>query len=214
LKQRHRALVFQHIDGYKREGLTNYGNNRERPMTVGQGKRRSETVSVRLDPKLRYLAELASRKQRRTVSSFVEWAVETCLDRVYLIEGGYNSNGTTLKDVVNDLWDVDPVERFVKLAFRYPDLLNHEEQVLWRFIRSYGFFWKGHRDKNDAQKWIFSSTSESDISGRNLRQNWDVVKRVARGELPITALPNSEKYISEIRGIPRSSDDDDGDVPF
>ena len=33
---------------------------------------RSETVTVRLDPKLRYLAELGARSQRRTVSSFIE----------------------------------------------------------------------------------------------------------------------------------------------
>ena len=35
---------------------------------------RTETVTIRLDPKLRYLTELAARKQRRTVSSFIEWA--------------------------------------------------------------------------------------------------------------------------------------------
>ena len=37
---------------------------------------RSETVTVRLDPRLNYLAELAGRAQRRTKSSFIEWAVQ------------------------------------------------------------------------------------------------------------------------------------------
>ena len=41
---------------------------------------RSETVTVRLAPKLRYLAELAARKQRRTLSSFIEWAIEETLE--------------------------------------------------------------------------------------------------------------------------------------
>ena len=37
---------------------------------AGGGKlSRSETVTVRLDPKLRYLAELAARIHRRTLSS-------------------------------------------------------------------------------------------------------------------------------------------------
>ena len=36
---------------------------------------RSEIIQVRLDPKLRFTAELAARKHRRTLSSFVEWAV-------------------------------------------------------------------------------------------------------------------------------------------
>lgn len=36
---------------------------------------RSETVTMRLTPKLRYLAELAARKHRRTLSSYIEWVL-------------------------------------------------------------------------------------------------------------------------------------------
>src|SRR6516165_4850387 len=64
------------------------------PKRVRGGKRkgggaklvRSETVTVRLDPKLRYLGEIAARKQRRTVSSFIEWAIEDVLRRVSIEE--------------------------------------------------------------------------------------------------------------------------------
>ena len=46
---------------------------------------RSETVTVRLDPRLRYLAELAARLHRRTLSSYVEWEIgrASCRERVY-----------------------------------------------------------------------------------------------------------------------------------
>src|SRR4051794_21564371 len=47
---------------------------------------RSETVTVRLDPKLNYLCELAARAQRRTKSSFIEWAVADSLRNVILPE--------------------------------------------------------------------------------------------------------------------------------
>lgn len=40
---------------------------------------RTETVTARLDPKLNYLCELASRAQRRTKSSFIEWAIQEAL---------------------------------------------------------------------------------------------------------------------------------------
>lgn len=40
---------------------------------------RSETVTVRLDPRMNYLTELAGRAQRRTKSSFIEWAVQKAL---------------------------------------------------------------------------------------------------------------------------------------
>ena len=51
-------------------------------VKAGGGKlARSEVVTVRLDPRLRYLANLVARKQRRTLSSFIEWAIEESLTR-------------------------------------------------------------------------------------------------------------------------------------
>lgn len=91
---------------------------------------RSETVTVRLDPKLRYLAELAARKQRRTLSSFIEWAVEDSLNRVYLREY------STIADEAGGLWDLDPSDRLIKLAESHPDLLTYEEQRIWKAIHS------------------------------------------------------------------------------
>lgn len=98
---------------------------------------RSETVTVRLDPKLRYLAELASRKQRRTLSSYIEWAIEDSLRSVLLYQGsGYGGDeSVSVADDASRLWDVDQAERFVRLAIRYPELLTHEEQELWKLLQ-------------------------------------------------------------------------------
>jgi len=93
---------------------------------------RSETVTVRLDPKLRYLATLAARKQRRTLSSFIEWAVEEALKRVQIVEA---PDPKTVIDEGENLWDVDEPDRFVKLAQHFPELLTFEEQSLWKSIR-------------------------------------------------------------------------------
>src|SRR3984893_10930000 len=93
---------------------------------------RSETVTVRLDPKLRYLAELAARKQRRTLSSFIEWAIEESLKSIHLSEDEYS---TSAASVAAELWDVDEPDRFAKLALRYPDMLTHDEQILWKLVR-------------------------------------------------------------------------------
>ncbi|MBK7898409.1 MAG: hypothetical protein IPJ99_03395 [Betaproteobacteria bacterium] len=98
---------------------------------------RSETVTVRLDPKLRYLAELAARKQRRTVSSFIEWAVEESLSHVNLREESGDSRddyqrAISIAGMADGLWDIDEADRLAKLALQFPELLNHEEQVLWK----------------------------------------------------------------------------------
>jgi hypothetical protein len=45
---------------------------------------RSLVLGVRLAPKLRYAVELAARKQRRSASSFAEWAMEDAVKRLPL----------------------------------------------------------------------------------------------------------------------------------
>lgn len=95
-----------------------------------------DAVSVHLDPKLRYLAEIAARKNRRTLASHIEWAVEISLREVILHHGsGYNGDDDiSVADRANDLWDVDESERFIKLAIRHPELLTLEEQERWKML--------------------------------------------------------------------------------
>src|SRR5262245_48553034 len=94
-----------------------------RPRGGGSKLNRTATVTLRLDPRLRYLTELAARKQRRTVSSFVEWSIEQALVHVILDE---NKNVTVPAASV-ELWDPEEADRFVKLALSYPQLLTYEE---------------------------------------------------------------------------------------
>jgi uncharacterized protein (DUF1778 family) len=47
-------------------------------------RKRLEVVTFRLDPKIKYLAQLAARKQRRTLSNFVRLAIEQSLSQVHL----------------------------------------------------------------------------------------------------------------------------------
>ena len=87
---------------------------------------RTETVAVRLDPRLRYMLELAARQHRRTVSSFLEWMVDQQLLAVEL------APGVTVASVAEDLWDLDRDERLRKLATRFPHLLTYSEEREWK----------------------------------------------------------------------------------
>ena len=172
---------------------------------------RSETVTVRLDPKLRYFAELAARKQRRTVSSFIEWAIEESLGRVLLREGnGYNDDfGTSIADETANLWDVDEPDRFAKLAVRYPDMLTHEEQILWKLIRENGYLWKGQYHKTSGE-WTWRVAEDSLIFER-LRESWKNLNAVARGEADKSTLPTWVKRNPETKS---GFDAIDDDIPF
>ena len=153
--------------------------------------RRSEVVTVRLDPKLKYLAELAARRQRRTLSSFIEWAIEHSLTRLHPAYAAQADDAPTFMDAAPVLWDVDEADRLAKLALNYPELLNHEEQLIWKLICENGFLWKGRYDKPGGE-WQWNVVANNLLIDR-LRQHWDTFRDVARGKQPASALPTGEK---------------------
>lgn len=163
---------------------------------------RSETVTVRLDPKLRYLAELAARKQRRTLSSFIEWAVEDSLSRVFIAEG---FDGASIADEAEKLWDVDEADRFAKLALRYPYLLTHDEQVVWKLVCENGYLWRG-RYAGPDNEMTWSLVEESLIFDR-LRETWNQFIAVAQGQADKSILPTWPRT-----QVPAKSGFDD--IPF
>lgn len=171
---------------------------------------RSETVTIRLDPKMRYLAELASRAQRRTLSSYIEWAIETSFSQILPSPSNHH---VSLNDVASALWDVDEPDRFVTLASRYPDLLTHEEQRRWKLIRENGFLWRGRFEPDGGvQQWTWGDDPTTDLLLERLRQHWDLFVSVARDEVPSSELPTWTKTRPN---PPRKvTGDEDDDLPF
>jgi len=169
---------------------------------------RSETVTVRLDPKLRYLAELASRRQRRTLSSYIEWAIEDSLKHVSLDIG----EGKVLSDEAELLWDVDDADRFARLALRHPDLLTHEEQILWKLIREHGSLWRGNFNNVDRE-WRWSVREESLLFDR-LRKAWPKFVQVAETGVGHEELPSWVRNEKATAKKSTGFDDMDDDIPF
>jgi len=187
--------------------------NPESKRKAGGGKlARSETVTVRLDPKLRYLAELAALKQRRTVSSFIEWAIEDTLSRECIQESAYaNDRGTTFLDVASKMRDDDDADRFAKLALNYPDLLTHEEQKRWKLIRENGYLWQGRYDKVSGEwSWTVQETS---LIFERLRDHWAIFIAVAQGDAERSSLPTWAKK-KAAPTTPSGFDDTTDDIPF
>jgi len=150
---------------------------------------RSETVMVRLTPELRYLAELGARQHRRTLSSFIEWTVEEGLKRVPI-------RTVAISNLARALWDVDEADRFAKLALRFPELLTHEEQILWKLICENGYLWQGtfvNKSAKNEAVWTWNAEDKNSIIFERLREHWNTFRAVARGEVDKSALPTWEK---------------------
>lgn len=176
---------------------------------------RSETVTVRLDPQLNYFCELAARAQRRTKSSFIEWAIADSLKRVSLPEvpdnqRDFDGGEPTIQDKKAQLWQVDEPVRLVALALIAPALLTHEEQLIWKVVRENGYFWKGRYDKQDRWSW---DINEQSIIQDRLREHWAIIQGVAIGDLSMDKLPTWQK---DRKKQPQAFDTDldDDDVPF
>ena len=165
----------------------------ERKRKGGGGKlSRSETVTVRFDPKLRCLLELASRKQRRTVSSFIEWAVEESLKQVLIRENSHPNSGASslsIADVAAVLWDVDEADRFALLALDYPNMLTHEEQTIWKLVREHGLFWDGSHNRMNSFEWEWRVSKDS-LRFQVLREYCPALKSLASGETTESPMPN------------------------
>lgn len=161
----------------------------KRTKKAGGGKlTRSQTVTVRLDPKLRYLAELAGRKQRRTVSSFIEWAIQEALMSVYVRDPDAEyDEGLSFAQATEQLWDVDEADRFARLALLFPELLTHDEQCIWKVIRNHACFWLAPLPKDRKESWDMEKVFRFD----QLRERWSDVKAVACGDKTASVLPSN-----------------------
>jgi len=156
--------------------------------------KRTEIVSVRLDPRLRYLTELGARVHRRALSNFIEWAVEESLNEVSLYDLPEDANlYTSISDQSNDLWNVHEADRFARFAFLHPELLTIEEQILAQLIDRNAFIWgkpDEQADDSENDKW---SKGVKHLNYERLREHWDKFKAVAKGEAEMSTLPGWSK---------------------
>jgi hypothetical protein len=148
--------------------------NPESKRKGGGGKlARSVIVTVRMDPQLNYLADLAARKHRRTLSSFIEWAVQQSFGEVELYHGtGYQGDDSImLKEMEQKLWDVDESERFVRLAIHCPELLTHEEQERWKLLSDSQLLSPAMSRNNGDRVWNWAKLE--DVVFPVLRRAWN-----------------------------------------
>lgn len=96
------------------------------------GRNRSDTLNMRLDPKLKYLATMAAKYQDRTLSNFIEEAIKRALQ-----PGGVNAYDGPPAELPlwgEGLWDEDEATRFYLLATVQPGLLNGPQARLWALL--------------------------------------------------------------------------------
>jgi hypothetical protein len=147
----------------------------ERKRKPKIGAPRTEVFAMRLDPKLKYLGEIAARKQRRSLANFVEWAIEQALSTVPLNAPGESVYPTvTVASKAEELWSPNEATRLVNLATRYPDLLTYEERLIWDVICNYSM-----RIKNTTKRARFKENGSVNLDA--VLGCWVAIKAYALG---------------------------------
>lgn len=140
---------------------------------------RSEAYGLRLDPKLRYLAEITARKERRALAAFIEWAMEQAIKAVPLDD---SDTAVTAYSYSDRLWHIEEADRLVMLAHEFPGLLNYEEQLIWRVVDEYSIptTLKADQSVTYAFKQPSSSNHNQKVYRIELiRSCWPEIKRFA-----------------------------------
>lgn len=113
----------------------------------------SGVLTIRLDPKVRYQIELAARLYRSTLSNVMERYIREGLKEATIhpriTVKPKNQSGVSLNSIIDELWDLDPKVRTVKLAIFAPELLNYEEAKIWQVITNIPALWSLKVKKNE-----------------------------------------------------------------
>lgn len=154
----------------------------------GGGKRsRSEVITIRIDPKLKFAADLVARKQLRSLSNFVELAIEQAVRSAQIISDPEHEHFVTAYEVLHEIWAAEEMDRFINMALDYPQLLTFEEERIWSVMKDNPLFWKDGRRMSDA--YVSRNDLAEQILRKKVREHWETLRRIGTGEVATDALP-------------------------
>lgn len=96
-------------------------------MTKKPVPKKTDALTLRLNPKIKYLIELCSRNDRTTITGVIENAVHMLASQRKVEVGEHEMS---LLTAVDFCWSPDECERVVNLIFKLPSLLTHEESCI------------------------------------------------------------------------------------
>ena len=149
---------------------------------------KAESITVRLDPKIRYGLEILARKQRRNLSSVVEWALQKAINDP--TDGLYDEKGGKM-NLLDFLWDVEESDRIYQLCTCRPNLITFEEERIVKIVIESDYF----AYLNDLHKHLVGDNPQIPLPPyhqkmrEGLREHFETFKKVAYGELEKDALP-------------------------
>ncbi|MHC6224031.1 hypothetical protein ACYU03_04525 [Pseudomonas sp. X10] len=157
-----------------------------------QGARKTEALTLRLDPKVRFLIDLLARQKRQSITGVIESAIETYATNFHIEadlwseeDGEEKTQLVSMYKLSKELYTTDDSFRFMMLVWHCPRLLSYEELRLKETIYSSEFFWDEYPE---------SVKPTEDIHTDLLREHWvSLLKHVDEHKSSPTVVPYEPK---------------------
>lgn len=152
---------------------------------------RTDSVTVRISPRLKYGLELLARKQHRSVSAVVEAALTQAL----ATERASAGSETSLADVVDSTWSALEAQRVLRLATDFPNLLSFEEEQTVELIRSLPGTWETGRPRRGLVEllWpIVKQHLQDPVHGASEPRMEEALRAIAASYKPLLAEVEGE----------------------
>lgn len=169
----------------------------EKKKGAGGKLSRSEIIQARLNPKLKFAAEIIANHERRTLSSLIETAMEvyakTC--RLNLEINGIEEI-IGFDDLLEKIWDPHAAIRYVKTGLINPNLLGLNSFYLWDFIKAIPYFWAHYEvtyrnKKNKIMRKVWEPYEHTDgIISEHLIKYWDLIQTEEGRDQAISIIPD------------------------
>lgn len=167
-----------------------------KPAEARVGKK-SEAISIRVDPVSRYGLEILARLENRPLSGYVELLIRRAFGSVIV------GNGESIQDVINATWSPNEHERLIMMGIKYPQFLSYEDGKKFKVITETPALWSNRRIRN------ISTFRWSEVS-KVWPQIEDAINTAANRPIVI-GLPDS--LMREV-GLLSMDDEDLSDIPF
>ncbi len=160
----------------------------------------SRVFTIRLDEKTRFGIEILKHQLHyRTGAKFIDDAIAAKFKEVEITTkgaGGVEAKASATA-VLDAVWHPDPLERFLNVAFAYPDLLRSDELVakLWSLLSDTNLLWLGgeYKQRADNSQVYVYETKRENLDFKLFRILWDDFLAAARGEMTREELENRVK---------------------
>lgn len=145
---------------------------------------RSEIIQARLGPRLKFGSELIANKEKCTLSSLVEMALERFSENYKFKVGKkvHHSKEMSVSDLLDLIWHPDEGVRFIKRAFILPDSLSFEEEDFFDHLTFYRYFWSFYEvkykdeDGNITRTEYLRHHALESLIEENLTEHWYALK--------------------------------------